>query len=220
MTECKNSSVWGHYGDNHKEICLIFEKNDKESLDLHGKIGDGSSGPIFGNKIHKFNKISYEEGFIEIDFFKSIGRLPTDTLVRNWFMDENNNCSDIYSDISTDLDGWRKKHWEDFRKSKLIKTKDWEYENEYRLILSSLLDYEIKKEYRILKYNFNSLKGLIFGIKTPIEDKRKIIKIIQEKCKKNKRNDFELYQAYYSHKDKNIQHRKISFLNFNEDKIN
>ncbi len=78
-----------------------------------------------------------------------------------------------------------------------------------------LLGY-IEKEKRTLKYDFNSLKGLIFGIKTSMEDKIKIIDIIRQKCKENNRNDFELYQAYYSHRDKNIQHKKIGFLKFGD----
>ena len=32
MTESHNSSVWGHYGDSHKGVCLIFEANEKESI--------------------------------------------------------------------------------------------------------------------------------------------------------------------------------------------
>ncbi|WP_024955690.1 hypothetical protein [Sulfurospirillum arcachonense] len=59
---------------------------------------------------------------------------------------------------------------------------------------------------------------MIFGIKTSIEEKIKVIEIIEKKCKIENRNDFEFYQAYYCHRNKNIQHRKMSFIKF--DKIN
>ena len=96
----------------------------------------------------------------------------------------------------------------------MIKTKDREYEKEYRLILSGLLDDEIKKENRILQYDYKHLKGLIFGIKTPLEDKLKIINIIANKSKIHNRSNFEFYQAYYCHKNKNIQHKKLSLIKF------
>ena len=91
-----------------------------------------------------------------------------------------------------------------------IKTQDWEYEKEYRLILNSSLNNDTAKEDRILTYDFSSLKGIVFGIKTSMEDKLKIIEIIIKKCKETQRDNFEFFQAYYSPKDKNIQHRKIS----------
>ena len=56
--------------------------------------------------------------------------------------------------------------------------------------------------------------GVIFGIKTSLEDKLKVIDIIANKCKVNNRNDFEFYQAYYYHENKNIQHKKLSLIKF------
>jgi len=38
---------------------------------------------------------------------------------------------------------------------------------------------------------------MISGLKTSVEDKAKIIRIIEVKYKANNRNDFEFYQANY-----------------------
>lgn len=97
----------------------------------------------------------------------------------------------------------------------MTKTIDWAEEKEYRLVLSSILTPIIDKKNRKLKYNFNSLKGLIFGMETPNEEKLKIIEIIKDKCKKNNINDFEFYQAYYCQKNESIQHRRMSFIKLN-----
>ena len=70
-----------------------------------------------------------------------------------------------------------------YSQNNLIKTKDWAYEDEYRLILNSGIDGEIDKEYRILKYDFQNMRGLIFGINTTYEDKVKIFEIIQNNPK-------------------------------------
>jgi len=75
MSECKNSSVWGHYGENHTGICLMFKSEIKDSkfyLNLNGVSGWGSSGPIFRNRWQELHPIKYLEGFGEIDFFRSM----------------------------------------------------------------------------------------------------------------------------------------------------
>lgn len=214
MSESHNSSVWGHYGDSHKGVCLIFEANEKESISFsNGKIGEDLNGIVRGNTEHKFYKVNYQEGYPDTDFFRSIGRLPIPKLYSTWYKGYDCN-SKIFDDFKEDQDKWRKNYWDTFYKNILTKTKDWEYEKEYRLILSALLDDEIKKENRILQYDFKQLKGLIFGIKTPLEDKLKIIDIIANKCKINNRSNFEFYQAYYCHKNKNIQHKKLSLIKF------
>ncbi|WP_158438285.1 hypothetical protein [Natranaerobius thermophilus] len=53
-------------------------------------------------------------------------------------------------------------------------------------------------KYRKLTYNFEDLEAIIFGMRTSIEDKIRIIKIIEDKCKFYGRDDFEFYQASYS----------------------
>lgn len=201
MKECHNSSVWGHYGDNHKGVCLIF-KSDNMSINL--------SSAENGRSTYKFEKINYQHKFPEIDFFKSIGRLTAHRLKKDWYTDENGNSSYVAKSVLGNVEIWRKKYWTTYNKIFLTKTKDWEYEKEYRLILSSTLsDYETKEE-RLLNYDFKSLKGLIFGIKTTMKDKIKIIDILKKKLKEEKRDDFELYQAYFSSEKQNIQYSKIS----------
>ena len=216
MTECESSSVWGHYGNGHNGVCLIFEpdnNNDCFEMKLHGKIGWGGNGPIYGDQNHKFYKIEYGSGFVEIDFFRSIGRLPIPKLISNWYTDKNGIKSKIVDLIFKNEKEWRQSYWDNFLKSIMIKTMDWKYENEYRLILNGLLENEIDKTDRILKYDFRFLKGIIFGINTTMEDKLKIIAILNNKCIENNRKDFELYQAYYSPNDKKIKRKKISFTN-------
>ena len=205
-----NSSVWGHYGDNHKGICLMFKPNEKESLPFsNAKIGYGGNGVILGKISLSFDKIIYGEAYPEIDFFRSLGRLPIPKLNATWYKDDDKKLSDIHSEVFTDEEKWRNGYWNKYSQNNLIKTKDWAYEDEYRLILNSGIDGEIDKEYRILKYDFQNMRGLIFGINTTDEDKVKIFEIIQKKCAEYKRKDFEFYQAYYCNTNKNIQFKKF-----------
>ena len=49
-------------------------------------------------------------------------------------------------------------------------------------------------------YEFPSLVGVIFGVRTRDSEKIKVIDIIQQKCAKHGRQTFEFYQAYFTEK--------------------
>lgn len=218
MTECKSSSVWGHYGDNHTGACLIFNADvvDEQSfLKLKGRNGYSSSGPTYGFGNHMFYPINYVEGYGQIDFFRMLGRLPISKLNSMWYSMDGvmSRCADH---ITSDEQKWRDQYWKNFYRDITIKSKDWAYENEHRLILSSSFDSFADAKDRSLTYDFKSLKGIIFGIKTKTEDKLEIIKIIESKCRENKRDDFKFYQARYSPQDKCIVHSELTLLNFSE----
>lgn len=218
MTECTNSSTWGHYGDNHSGVCLIFDAeviDDSSYLKLKDLIGLGSSGKIYGDRNHKFYPINYVSGYGEIDFFRMLGRVPVSKLRSMWYSIDSD-VSECADGIFSDEDGWRNKYWQDFYRDITKKSKDWLYENEYRLILTSNLhDYSNERD-RALTYDFKSLKGIIFGIKATIEHKLKIIEIIQRKCIENRRDDFKFYQAYYCSDGDCIKHKELSLLRLNK----
>ena len=212
MKNHHNSSLWAHYGDRHRGVCLIFESEEasnSNNLDLHQVAGERV-------KTVRFHEINYVDKPIEIDFFRSIGGVLLEELIRRWYADEEGNISECAAHIrrGDDMDTvslitWAKNYENNFRRAITTKTKDWEYEQECRLILKDGSDEFDEKQKRALTYNFNSLKGIIFGIKTTDEDKLKIIRIIQSKCKEDNRTDFKFYQAYYSPEDGNIHKVEI-----------
>jgi len=82
------------------------------------------------------------------------------------------------------------------------------------LILSGeVLDFSTD-ESRKAVYDFNSLEGIIFGIKTELKDKLTICKIIERKCRENGRRDFKFYQAFYSRATDEIDHAEMPWLKF------
>ena len=200
MKDYRNSSIWGHYGDKHAGVCLIFEPvktGEDDGLALYQGIGGGV-------RTTRFSEINYVDKPSDVDFFRSIGRLPVDLLMRQWYTDEEGNISECAAHIprdgdmdSSDVVTWRKGYWDSFYRDITAKTKDWEYEQEYRLILEDGLRQFDEKESRSLTYDFNSLKGIIFGIKTSDENRSRIIEIIQKKCRENNRTDFKFFQAEY-----------------------
>ena len=81
-----------------------------------------------------------------------------------------------------------------------------------RLILTYSDIFNNVKVPRKLTYDFDSLKGIIFGMRTSTEDKLKIIQIIEEKkkCPENNQADFKFFEAYYSSKDGDIRSERYS----------
>lgn len=216
MSECKNSSVWGHYGNNHTGACLIFnadQKGEDHYLNFTGVTGWSSSGPAYGNISLKLHPINYAQGFGKIDFFRSLGRLTVSTLNSMWYglNGERSICADH---ITNSEENWRQNYWNNFYRDITVKSDDWNYEKEYRLILSSSLDNYSDPALRLLTYKFSALSGIIFGINTSKTDKLKIIKIIEEKCKKEQRIDFKFFQAYYSADKKCVEHAEMTLLKF------
>lgn len=215
MSECKNSSTWGHYGDNHSGACLIFSAQKKEDsyyIMLTKEKKPNPSTAEFQYQALKLHPINYTKGFGTIDFFRSLGRLTTSTLKSMWYTSENSTsiCAD---DIFKSEGLWREKYWENFYRDITVKSDDWKYENEHRLILSNTFDDYSSAEERTLHYDFNTLKGIIFGIKTSKNDKLRIIKIIKDKCEAAQRTDFRFYQAYYSSESKRIEHTEMTLIN-------
>ena len=201
-----NSSIWGNYGDKHKGACLIFEgveKDESDSLKLNQMTGEKS-------RPTPFSKVSYADKPGEVDFFRSIGRFPVEALMELWYTDRASHTSECAVHIQPDGNRhiWLESYWDNFYRDITIKTKDWKYEQEYRLILDNVDEPDEEKN-RTLTYNFNSLKGIIFGMKTSDKDRRKIIKIIEGKCRESKRTDFKFFQAYYSAKHGDIRKYEI-----------
>lgn len=215
LTNCRNSAIWAHYGDSHRGICLVYEpieKEEKLTMEIRMQTGYNMTGPTISMRPETFKKVQYGHQHTEIDFFRSLGRSPISFLESTWYRGENGELSDYASHLYAETEVWRNSYWDNFNNSLAIKIKEWEYEQEYRLTINGgFVDYT-EKDSRKLQYNFKDLKGIIFGIKTAPIDKMKIIKIIDEKCKKEDRKDFEFYQAYYSRQTQQIEKQKLSLL--------
>lgn len=202
-----NSSVWAKYADGHKGVCLIFEALETEgssTLRLNQKTTD-FTGKASNNFITlPFRKVNYADSPDEIDFFRTICRTTAPELRELWDTDESGNFSEIEPDGCEDVR-------DIFFNDVTFKTKHWAYEQEYRLILENNSGKLNEKDQRKLTYDFNSLKGIIFGIRTSTEDMMKVIEITKNKkeCDENNQTDFTYFQAYYSAKDSDIRAREI-----------
>lgn len=216
LSDYSNSSLWGHYGENHRGVCLKFktyEDTGSQGLKLGTEYQYGSSTAIRDLRTRPLKKINYHNQHPEIDFFRSIGRMTISELKTFWYSDGDNSLSECAAHLDNEHD-WREKYWGNFYESLTVKLNEWKFEQEYRLIIhGDLMDYTDKAT-RKLKYDFNDLESIIFGIKTTMADKIEIIKIVEGKCKASNRKSFDFQQAYYSKKTGNIKTLKLDLVKF------
>ncbi|MHB8128944.1 MAG: DUF2971 domain-containing protein [Mobilitalea sp.] len=212
-----NSSMWGNYADNHKGICLIFstsDVNDDYFIQIERPHSLDNNGVHKSYNKAKLEKVLYGDEYSDINFFEMLGRL-NGIQMSYWFMDGNKK-SQVLDKIESGKDKWRQKYWEIFNKRYYTKTEEWSFEEEYRIrIESSIIESYELNESRNLKYQFDSLEGIIFGIETSEIDKARILEIISEKCIESKRKDFKVYQAYFDEETKTIKSSELKIIERN-----
>ena len=214
-----NSSMWANYADGHKGVCLVFESSDAATGSSMGlkRITNRSLEPESHGKEDwsdvsmEFREVAYTNKLEHIDFFRNIGRLPAPAVMKLWYTDEFANVSNCATHMASDNDQarWRNTYWDNFERYITTKSTDWAYERESRLTLHALLEGSLDPQQRSFAYKFESLKGIIFGLRTSDEDKLKIIDVVQKKCRENKRSYFKLFQSYYSPEHGDFRRQEI-----------
>ena len=184
-TAIQNPATWSYYADQHRGIGLIFDTETDFLFDF-SKDKNIKLNPV---------PINYNNKIISRNFFESIGEIAGSE-ISHWFYIDNQ-VSSIWDAIRKNENEWRKKYWDDQEYSLYRKGSCWQHEQEYRILLSDMFNKLPDINDRKFYYKFNILKGIAFGIRTPFEDKKKIVDILNRKCKENNRKDFPVYQAQY-----------------------
>jgi hypothetical protein len=199
-----NASMWGQYGDGHRGVCLMFKTslnsrgvpslNLNQITSLHG--GRGENEYSWSFVPHEFQKITYDPTFPAIDFFQSLGGISQMSLNRFWYRGENGTASACRDTAFKDQSA-RDEYWRLFESGALFKTREWQHEEEYRVLLHSGFDLR-ETPMRRLEYKFEDLSGIVFGARTDMEDKLKIMRVIDQKCAKEHRSDFQFFEVRYA----------------------
>lgn len=179
-----NSAMWGHYADNHKGICLVFDE----------EVGKNLCNVC--NDVEGLYDVNYEKVITPINFFLLIRY--SDERLDFWYTNENNRCS-LYDER---YDSQWPIHYASLCKSIFTqKTIDWNSECEVRALI---LDHQYKydsTEKRKIHYSKDILKGVILGVNMTEEDKVTLIREVKNNREKF-RADFKIYQAYFDSSSK------------------
>lgn len=201
---CTNASMWSTYADQHRGVSLIFrvehEADLKPRLPLRDVVGfsasrKSGSQPVEGAIRHQLEKMNYTNKAVEVGFFQFLGNLPAPTLMNTWYANRNRERSQAVEAVFNNTEDWRRKLWDTFHRMATTKLEDWQHEEEYRLVFPDLLGE--RKEHRVVHYEFSQLDGIVFGLRTSMEDKLKCLRLIDAKCKNANRSDFKFYQMQY-----------------------
>ena len=189
-----NSAMWGNYADNHKGICFIYET---ETL-------DGRDFINFATKSLEVKQIKYSAQFIERNFFNTLKHLDF-LRADDWLTGKNGVKSCKLDEIEAAGEYDDVYHEKFYRK-----TADWYHEREYRIFLPDKFYRYDDKFARNLKYDLKTLKGIIFGIRTTLDDKLELIQKLVRLLKSVR--DFEFYQAEFDDETQIISVREKFLL--------
>lgn len=207
MADSSNSAMWGGYAENHTGACLKYKSDTQESgysISIRKISGATKNGYTYKYMPMHLNKVSYDGDHVKVDFFKSLLALPLPVILSNWYTTPDGRMSTNCGWLHSLTEDQRLNYWMDINTAATAKIDAWKYEQEHRLILESRV-FEIEKNDQYVSYNFNNLEGVIFGIRTPLEDKVRIVRAIQNHCKENNRTHFNFYQAQYSSATRTIE---------------
>ncbi|MBO6204502.1 MAG: DUF2971 domain-containing protein [Selenomonas sp.] len=210
-----DNSMWGKYADNHTGLCLIYDTHTVRGNDTIALLQPYSyslNGQSFKYRDEKLYQINYGGNVREANFFTMLGKFNGQQLY-SWLSDDDGLRSNCLNEIYDNEDKWRNEYWQCLYDRYCHKTKDWEHEKEYRLLLVNTFYEFTSPESRIIKYHFSNLRGVILGMNMPVENQIKVLNAIQKKCEETGRSDFEVYIAEYDHDSDSITKRRIGIKN-------
>lgn len=212
-----NAAMWSYYAGDHQGCCLVFKKQPTDSghrLCLEGPNGYGTGGISRAEQNLSLDPVQYTTEEHQIEFFTNIGRLPLNTVLQNWFQDDDGITSPLAEHLNKEkLDTWRNAYWGKFAPPLLRKLPDWGHEEEFRILLSDSLGLYGTHEDRTFTYDYDTLEGIIFGINTSLSDKTRVLRIVNEKLGERPRpSPFKFYQARYNARSGNIEADHLSLI--------
>ncbi len=189
------SPMWGNYADNHKGACLIYKTDENQTLKVNVRFS--------GFRSLSAKKVLYGGEVTERNFFETLGRLTYPQIIK-WLTGKQgiSRCYDAFKYE----DEWRKKYWETFEIKNYRKLVSWSYENEYRLQITDMFYDMEDTAKRNFQYDPQSLKGIVFGIRTSEYDKKRLYNALLGK--KEQLKGFSFYQAEYDEDKQKIRIRK------------
>ena len=213
--------MWSVYGDQHKGCYLQFRISLNNQITRHlalrhikGEAATlGKSTPICDYSNLQLQKVQYSIMRPEVNFFDNAGRM-TFGQIHFWSEIADGSCDRKTAALFQWDEQRRANYWQTFDKVLTSKLPDWNHEAEYRLTLHSMIHDTSKSAMRKLKYKFEDLSGIIFGISTPLQNKIAVMSVIEEKCRKAGRMKFNFCQAYYSTRKQQIALNSLDLVKF------
>jgi len=198
--ECASPPMWATYADEHRGAALMFraDRQTDESwgeITINGRTGWKGPEPIFGEITASLHAVDYESPPPEVDFFRFLGTLPLPKLESAWHSTPDGKTSQMFGKVLDDMDAWRQNLWDHFHNMSTRKLGQWEHEQEVRMVLPDLLGSEGPR--RKVTYDMSQLEGVVFGLRTKLEDRFEVMRILSENKQGDDSSPVEFYQMVF-----------------------
>ena len=137
-----DSAQWAHYADNHQGVCLAFDDRLIDGLSHgfernHGIAAQPSE--TNGYTALCVRDVNYLKTVGYVNFFNAIGHMNRNRVYQTWYSNENNELSTCAPAFKSkdEKNDWMTDYVDQFLSNVAMKTNDWEYEQEKRIILTS-----------------------------------------------------------------------------------
>lgn len=209
-----SSVMWGNYAQNHTGVCLIYSTDEANCIPINSGVTASIDGVALYFRAMKLHKVDYSGAKVQRNFFTSLGKCNR-SQIQNWLLGSDGKQSRLLDEYDTSV--WRETYWDDFHKMYHTKMSGWNYEKEYRIGVSdTFYDYDRQEEAHclFLSYDPQYLKGVIWGVRTSLSDKRSILKALKSLGKSV--NELDIRQAEYDESTNEIKIRKVSYIALQE----
>ena len=184
VKDCTSPPMWATYADEHRGAALMFHADNETEdswgqLTVTGRTGWHGSEPKYGEITAPLYEVDYESPPPEVDFFRFLGQLPMPKLMSAWHSTPEGETSPVVEEILEDQDAWRESLWDHFHNMTTRKLKQWEHEQEVRMVLSDMFNSE--GSHKKVTYDMSQLEGIVFGLRTDLEDRFEVMRILSEK---------------------------------------
>lgn len=198
--ECTNPSMWATYANEHRGAALMFHTDSQSDgswskLNVNARTGWQGSEPITEQIQAPLYAVDYESPPPQVDFFQFLGTLPRTKLMSAWHSTPDGETSPVVDEILEDEDSWREKLWDHFRSMSTTKMGQWKHEQEIRMVLPDLLNSEGPR--RKVTYDLSQLAGVVFGLRTSLEDRFEVMRILAESSQDGDSTPVEFYQMVF-----------------------
>ena len=158
-----------------------------------------------------YRRLSILTAILQSTFSVLSGQYPEMSMNNFWYRADDGSFSRCRDAIYEDQNAWMNTYWETFGKTALCKTPERAHEEEYRIVVHSGFDMSTKEK-RKLKYRFEDLVGIVFGARTDMEDRLRIMRIIDQKCAQARRSGFEFSELRYLHTEHRFMVSPLTLL--------
>ncbi|WP_147441084.1 hypothetical protein [Halorubrum sp. Atlit-26R] len=198
--ECASPPMWATYADEHRGAALMFRADCQTDeswgeITVNGRTGWNGTEPIFGDITASLHCVDYESPPPEVNFFRFLSTIPLPKLESAWHSTPDGKTSEIIDEIIEDQDAWREDLWDHFHSMSTRKLGQWEHEQEVRMVLPDLSGLE--DSHRKVTYDISQLEGVVFGLRTKLEDRFEVMRIISENNQGIDSSPVDFYQMIF-----------------------